>query len=54
MVFRAMELEKIPKGVGPREVQKLGYGKKEQADEMKKERPVMQKEKSGEYGGLGI
>lgn len=45
MVFRAMELEKIPKGVGPREVPKLGYGKKEQAEEMKKERPAMQRGK---------
>ena len=53
MVFRAMEVEKIHKWVGPREVQKLGFEKEEQAKEMKKERSMRQKEKSGEYGVLG-
>lgn len=47
-----MELEKISKGMGPREVQKLGFGKEGQAEEMTKERPMMQKGKSGEYGVL--
>ena len=53
MVFRAMELEKIPKRVGSKLSPRAGRKEGRNTKWKKKERPMVQKGKFGEYGILG-
>ena len=53
MVYGAMKLEKIPKRVGSKISPRTEFWEGRNTKEKRKERPMIQKGKFGEYGILG-